>query len=352
MPVSQPIPPLPGLSRLSLFWQLQVLGWSVFVVLSLPLKLVAFGAVSTALIFTAYQVPLSLAVSAGLRWFYRRTDTLRRRPTVPPLLVLAGATLAGIADTLASLPLNYLLETNPDARLLVPGLFFFRAAIYVIWSLAYFLIKALLASREQAFLGAVNDERHRLELLRYQLNPDFLAKSLATISHEIAENPAAARAMTTRLAAFYQNTLRQTDHGRITTVGDELALVRAYLEIESLRRRDALRVDFVVDDSLLSVPLPPVMLLPLAEQAVQAGGTKDNPLTITITAERTADGQILLEVANSGPPGTAPAAAGDTEVANVRSSLERHYPGRHRFTLRQDSFTTRAAICLPLPAQA
>lgn len=96
-------------------------------------------------------------------------------------------------------------------------------------------------NRAQAFQAAVAEERHRFELLRYQLNPGVLAKSLTTISHEINQNPAAARVMITQLADFYRNTIRQTDQRRPTTIGDEIVLLRAYLKIERLRLGECLR---------------------------------------------------------------------------------------------------------------
>lgn len=332
--------------RLSLFWQLQLVGWGALAVLSIPLKELAYGSLGAATLISAYQLPLSLALSAGLHRFYLQTRAFSRRPAGFVLLVLAGSALAGLVDTLVSVPLNHLLGIQAQTAVVESGMYFFRPAIYLIWSLAYLLIKTLRTARDQTFQAAITDERHRLELMRYQLNPDFLARSLSAISHEIGENPAIARGMTVRLAAFYQNTLRHTDQGQATTLGDELDLVRAYLDLEALRRPGALHVDFAVDESLRSVPLPPVMLLPLAERAMKAGGTPAAPLTVTVTAERTADGQVRLEVAHSGPP--APAATAVCEVSDVRARLEQLYPGQHSFSLRQDSFTTRATICLPL----
>jgi two-component system, LytTR family, sensor kinase len=338
---------LPLLSRLSFFWQLQILGWGALSILSFPLKQVAFGSTFDAFAFTAYQLPLGIAVSTLLHWFYRKTWAREDHETAPPLLVLAGATGAALLDCLVSLPVNHLLGINAQSEVVEPALFCVRAAIYLIWSLAFFLIKTSLAAQAQAFEVAVTDERHRFELLRYQLNPNFLAKSLANISREIAERPETAHAMTLRLAAFYQNALRRTDRDQVTTIGDEIALVRTYLEIESLRQRDALKVNFAIDESLLSLPLPPIMLLPLAEQAVKIGrGLPGAPLMLTVTAERSRDGMVLLEVANSG----ALAGVESDDVRDVRASLERHYPGVHRFSLRQDSFTTRATIFVPLPA--
>lgn len=336
--------------RLPLFWQLQLTGWFGWAVLSIPLKQTATGSLESAILFSAYQLPLSLALSAGLRRFYQRTRVMTRRPVTISLLVLAGAVVAGLIDGLVSVPVNQLLQIRAQTQVVAIGMYAFRPMIYLVWSLAYFLIKTGQTAREQSFRAAITDERHRLELMRYQLNPNFLARSLSDISHEISENPALARSMAVRLAAFYKNTLRHTDRDQTTTIGDELDLVRAYLDIEVLRRRGALIVKFSVDESLRNLAVPPIMLLPLAEKAVKAGGTPTTPLTITVTAERTSDTQVLLEVAHSGQPAPTRSSAPFFEVSDVRERLDQLYPGHYRFSLHQDSYTTRATIRLPLPA--
>ena len=352
MPDSRRSPPSALLLRAPLFWQLQLAGWSGFMLLSLPLKVTVYGSMPAALLITAYQLPLSLALTCVLRLFYRQARTADRTFGPAAALVSAGCMTAGAADVLVSLPVNHYFGFFGPAEILGSGLFFFRTAIYLIWTLAYFLIKTLLANRAQAFQTAVAEERHRFELLRYQLNPGFLARSLATISHEIGQNPAAARAMTAQLADFYRSTVRQADQQRATTIGDEIALVRAYLEIERLRQPETLRIRFELDDALLAQPLPPVLLLPLVEKAVNEGrGTAAQPLEITVTVQRTTDGLVLLEVANSGRLGQSRApmpVAAESDVADVRASLERHYPGRYRFALGQDSLQTRATVCVPL----
>lgn len=354
MPQSTPAPSLPFFSRLPLFWQLQLTGWSAFMLLSLPLKQAIYGSMPAALLITLYQLPLSLILSWLLRRLFHRLRLPERPPWASVGLVVAGCAAAGAADVLVSLPVNHVLGLFGPEEILGSGLFFFRAAIYVIWSLAYFLVKALQANRAQAFEAAVAGERHRFELLRYQLNPGFLANSLTTISHEIGQNPGAARAMTTQLAEFYRSTVRQTDQQRATTIGDEIALVRAFLEIERLRSPETLRFNFEVDESLLAQSLPPVLLLPLAERAVrEAQRTAGQPLEITVTVQRTPDNLVLLEVANTGRLrwSRAPKAiVTEGEVPDVRASLERHYPGRYRFALSQDSLTARATLCVPLGA--
>lgn len=338
-----------------LFWQLQLIGWGAFALLSLPIKQAVYGSWTTGLLITVYQLPLSLGLSGLLRLFYRRNRPDEQVNWLAAFVVVGGCTAAGALDVLVSIGINRL--TGLDDATLIPetGLYAFRSAVYLIWSLAYFLTKALLRNRALAFQAAVADEQHRLELMRYQLNPNFLARSLSAISHQIGVNPASARAMTARLAEFYQNTLRHTDRGQTATIADELALVRAYLDIERLRRGDTTpHVNYEVDESLLSLPLPPVLLLPLAEKAVHTGSQTDGrPLEITLTIQRADGGQVLLEVSHSGrldrsnPPFMR---AGDPVVPDVRATLEQHFPGRYRFSLSQDSFRVRTSLWLPLVA--
>lgn len=347
-------PNLPdAVSRLT-FWQLQLAGWGAFTLLSLPLKWVVYGSLLPAVQVSAFQLPLGLALTGLLREYYRRLHVQLpgRIIGLTVLQVLLGCSAGGALDVLVSIPINRFVNLFAPDELIHSGLFFFRTAIYVIWSLAYFLIKALVANRAQAFTAAVAEERHRFELMRYQLNPRFIAESLTAISHEIGANPAGAVAMTTQLADYCRNTARQADRPAAATIGDELALVRAFLELERLRQPGAVRITLDVDDSLLGLPLPPVLLLPLAERAVRDGrGTPDRPLEIAVTVRRQPDDYVLLEVANTGrlhdsrPPLAVPAAA---TAPDVVASLERHFPGRYRFALSQDSLMVRATLLLPL----
>ncbi len=349
-PISTVLP-----NRAPLFWQLQLLIWGGFAILSLPLKDKVYGSFEAALIITAYQVPLSIGLAYLLRAYYGRMQPGQRTFWAAAGIVFAGCLLAGAIDVLVSLPVNSALGFFGPAELLNSGLYFFRTAVYVIWSLGYFLLKALLVNRAQAFRAAVAAEKHRFELMRYQLNPAFLARSFATISHQIGTNPATARAMTAKLSDFYQNSLRHIERGQAATIGDELALLRTYLEIEQLRMgATALAVRYEVDGRLLALPLPPVLLLPLAEKAVKEGrAAPGQPLEITVTIESAENGLTLLEISHSGridpsnPPFAKPA---DEGPADLRASLERHFAGRYRLNLSQDSFRVRASLWLPLMA--
>jgi LytS/YehU family sensor histidine kinase len=71
---------------------------------------------------------------------------------------------------------------------------------------------------------------------------------------------------------------------------EELAVVRAYLDIEALRLGDRLKVEQTVDPGLLKVLMPPFSLQPLVENAVQHGLHSSSRA-----------GQLRLEVRPIGP---------------------------------------------------
>ena len=141
---------------------------------------------------------------------------------------------------------------------------------------------------------------------------------------------------------------------RLAVVPLMLGLAACAAEYSKSEAPDTLRVRFEIDESLLAQELPPVLLLPLAERAIREGrGTAAQPFEILVTVQRLPDDLVLLEVANTGRLGHSRApmpAATEREAPDVRASLERHYPGRYRFALSQDSLMARATVCVPLRA--
>lgn len=350
MPDSTASAPPSFLSRVPTFWQVQAAGWLGFAALTLPLKQLAYDSLHASLLITAYQLPLALLLTGLLRAVYHRTRPDRRSFWSAATVVVGVCAAAAALDLLISLRANaWIGVLQRYGQLDAAALFAFRTTIYLVWSLAYFLIKAQLTARQQAFQTAIAEEKFRLEALRYQLNPRFLASSLAAIADELDADPVVARAMLLRLTNFYRATLQQTERGQATTLGDELELIRAYLGIESLRLGESINISYQVDDTLLGLPLPPLLLLPLAEQAVQQGRqTLPKAFALKITARRSPEGEILMEVARTGrlQSTTEPVPLSDTDLLNLRARFERHFPGRHRFVLTQDSTRVRATLTL------
>jgi signal transduction histidine kinase len=108
-----------------------------------------------------------------------------------------------------------------------------------------------------------------LRALRAQINPHFLFNALTTIGYLIQTAPPRALETLLRLTSLLRGVLRS--EGEFTTLGRELEVIEAYLDIESARFEQRLRVSIDVPARLRSVRLPALVLQPLVENAVKHG---------------------------------------------------------------------------------
>ena len=109
----------------------------------------------------------------------------------------------------------------------------------------------------------------RLESLRAKLHPHFLFNTLNGISDLIYTDPRTADALVLRLAQLLRATL-DTVADEIS-VREELELLNAYLDIERVRFGDRLRVSIDAGRTAIEGRIPPFLMQPLAENAIQHG---------------------------------------------------------------------------------
>ena len=131
----------------------------------------------------------------------------------------------------------------------------------------------------------------------------------------------------------------------------ELDLNRKYVAIEQVRFGDRLRVDWSVDDSLLDVQVPSLIVLPLVDNAIRHGlSAKVGPGRLKIDAR--SDGcSLLLTVEDDGLGATVPLRCG-LGIGNTRERLTAIY-GEHA-SLSIDTSPSGgfcAMIHIPLPEE-
>jgi sensor histidine kinase YesM len=109
-----------------------------------------------------------------------------------------------------------------------------------------------------------------LRALAAQMNPHFLHNTLASIKSLAKLGRAAEVAqVVSRLGKILRSGASRREGA--TTIGDSLELVRDYLSIEQLRFGERFTFSVDVDKALEAVPLPPLTLEPLAENALTHG---------------------------------------------------------------------------------
>src|SRR5215831_5505131 len=132
-----------------------------------------------------------------------------------------------------------------------------------------------------------------LKLLQAQVEPHFLYNTLANVISLIDANPDLAKRMVERLIDYLRRAALAATAAE-ATLGGQIDLLRAYLDLIVLRMGSRLGYKIDVPADLASLALPPMLLQPLVENAVKHGV---EPATrageVTVTARRDGDAVVL-----------------------------------------------------------
>ena len=203
-----------------------------------------------------------------------------------------------------------------------------------LWTLVYLYLRS--AGRTAQALAAAQVRRAEAErrVLAEQLagaqamvEPEFLFDTLTLIEELFERDPRDAQQVLDELIAFLRAALPPTDDSG-STVGQQLELVRARLEIERIRLGGRLRFRVDVPQALADRPFAPLLLLPLAVNAVRHGIEPAGGGDVVVQA-RWAENRLALEVADNGF-GRAGAIREGAGLAGVRERLAGLYGGSAR----------------------
>src|SRR5687768_10169675 len=161
-------------------------------------------------------------------------------------------------------------------------------------------------AREQALaLGLARSEAERLaldarlNLLQAQVAPHFLFNTLANVQALVETGSPKAPDVLRSLVAYLRAAVPRLDEPA-TTLGRELDLVRAYLELMRMRMPDRLSFELNADADVRQLRCPPMTLLTLVENAVRHGiDPSEEGGTIAIEVRRAGD-RCQVRVADSG----------------------------------------------------
>jgi signal transduction histidine kinase len=201
--------------------------------------------------------------------------------------------------------------------------------------------------------------RAELKALKAQINPHFFFNALNTVADLTQSNPQAAEKTILNLARIFQFAL-EASRQETVALGREVAFVRSYLEIGKARFEDKLEYRIDVPEDLWDVPVPPMLVQPLVENAVRHGiSPMSQPGRVMVTA-RLHDDRLWIAVEDDGIGFEADQPAGQPQqgvgLSNVAERVQRlagagHWQVRSspgagttvRFDLRFDQGAVRCA---------
>jgi LytS/YehU family sensor histidine kinase len=286
----------------------------------------------------AFDFMSILLVATGAALILVPTLNLAPTRTVPRIIVLVS--MAGVATVVLALvriismlpvelyyPQDHLLDRYIPRLVMQYSVFVFLAVVAAeLFRRETINIEAAhqadldRSTLEGALLAA------RLQVLRAQVEPHFLFNTLGTVRRLYDTEPAAGRAMLENLMRYLEIALPHMK-AEMSQLQDELALARAFLNVQKVRMGDRLAFSIDFPLNLAPVTLPSMMVLTLVENAVKHGLA---PLraggAVHVEAGLRGDQRLVVTVSDTGRGFGASAPHGiGTGIANLRARLSAMY---------------------------
>lgn len=212
----------------------------------------------------------------------------------------------------------------------------------------------------QAMMAGLNLKREsserrlvqaQLRMLQAQIEPHFLFNTLANVQSLVKREPDTAQRMLDQFISYLRQSL-SASRNENGTLGQELNLLRNYLELLRMRMGERLRYTLAVPETLHNMPLAPMLLQPLVENAIRHGlepKAEGGSLSVTV---REAGDQCIIEVHDDGLGIDATSqkpksSEGGLGLSNLRERLAVLYDGRASLELIDAQPGTVARLTLP-----
>ena len=220
------------------------------------------------------------------------------------------------------------------------GLILVFIPLFILMVVAKFFIDRSRASLQVAEVKRREADYHRmsqqvteakLQALQAQVEPHFLYNTLASVQALTEVDPERANTLTGHLIMYLRNALPKMRES-ISTVEQEIELVRSYLNILQMRMGDRLAFEIDVPPHLMKAPFPPLMLPTLVENAIKHGLEPQREGGKVFIKAEEHDGVLRVSVADTGR-GFAESLGSGVGLANIRERLAGLFGEKGKLTL-------------------
>ena len=186
-----------------------------------------------------------------------------------------------------------------------------------------------------------------LRLLQAQIEPHFLFNTLTSILGLGKKDPQKAKEMQKSFMQYLKTTLNKT-RASITTIGHEIELIKAYLDIFKVRMRKRLTYSIGVDDDIKNVPFPSMLIQPIVENAIKHGlEPKIDGGEINVEV-KTVEGSKIQWIIEDTGLGISDKADKGTGLSNTMERIKSLYGNEGRLTI-MDNKPSGVKVTLEVP---
>lgn len=319
------------MTRTQKYWTCQLSGWSIYILI-----LFVFSFQSTRTFSERFYYSSAVLVLQLVLTHLYRSVIIRNKWLELPIqknifrIIVSSLILALIIEALLFVvffvpEVKDLKEINFNRVFLN---YINRSFLNFAWAVIYFAIHYF-ENYNSAKLDALRYEMllkdFELTALKSQMNPHFIFNALNSISGLINENPGKAQCALSQLSSLLRYSLRVNDNQTVP-LEEELQIVNDYLELESIRYEERLRVSMEIDPSSLKTQVPPLMIQTLCENGIKHGISRLPTGGELHVKSVLCDGTLRLEIRNSGTlalAGSSAEAGSSTDGTGVRNTRQR-----------------------------
>jgi len=147
------------------------------------------------------------------------------------------------------------------------------------------------------------EQKKELEfaILLSQINPHYLYNVLNTVVYMAAEekNDRIVEIVNAQIKVLQEN-LKIGERSIFTTIRDEMKTIKSYLIIQGYRYPDKYNIDIDIDETLMDVTIPKMIIQPLVENAIYHGiAAKEGVGEISILVHKSTDG-VIIQIKDNG----------------------------------------------------
>ena len=180
---------------------------------------------------------------------------------------------------------------------------------------------------------------NELKFLKSQINPHFLFNALNNLYSLILWQSDKAKDVVLKLSDLLSYMLYETNQ-KMVPLAQDIKYLQGFIELEKLRFGDELTLSFDTEGKFDSVHIPPMLLIPLVENAFKHSvGNGDDPVNISLKLSYK-NSILIFEVENSIVASPGNLVPNDIKqhsgigLSNVQRRLALLYPNCHTFVVR------------------
>ena len=299
------------------------------------------------ILHSASQRKGAVACAKGSLFSPRSEHMDRMFLALPVMGVIAAVLMAGSAVfSLMTMRLDSFRGAFAMGLMAIMMLVYLVAAVRLVAHASRFVYRYASEQAQMAARAREEATQAQLAALQAQMNPHFLFNALNTVASLVRTNGRSAEAAILNLASILRRTLERS-RSPIETLRDEVEFLRAYLGVEQERWGERLSVRWDLAPETLDLPLPPMILQPLVENAL-AHGLHNRIQGGEVRIESTRmNGRLLLRVFDNGAGLPARWHEG-TGLGNLRRRLETLYGSEAALRVEDGHPGTRVIVEIPV----